>query len=121
MGPMTSERMLDPAKVSRARAVLSAATPAATEEWAGRFALLGDHNRLRLLIAIHAAPDICVNDLAAATQMSDTAVSQSLRLLKARGWVRAHRSGKTMQYALDDHTVHDLLHLLGAGHGTGEP
>lgn len=109
-------RVIDPAKVEQAMAVLGS-DEAAVRRWAAGFDLLSDSNRLRLLIAIHAAPDICVSDLAAATGMSDTAVSQALRLLRSQAWVTTRREGRMVQYTLDDGTVHDMLHMLGAGHG----
>jgi DNA-binding transcriptional ArsR family regulator len=79
--------------------------------WAERFALLADPGRLRLLLCIHAAGPIAVSDLAVAADMSDTAVSQSLRLLRSNGVVTAHKDGRVVRYELTDPTVHDLLHL----------
>jgi DNA-binding transcriptional ArsR family regulator len=109
-------RTFDPARVARAEAVLADGGDEASR-WAARFAMLADPNRLRLLMAMHAAPDICVSDLAAVTGMSDTSVSQALRLLRSQGWVTTRREGRMVLYALDDGTVHELLHMLGAGHG----
>lgn len=109
-------RGIDPVKVANAVAGIGGDEDA-VRAWADRFGLLSDPNRLRLLMAIHAAPDICVSDLAAATGMSDTSVSQALRLLRQQGWVTSRRAGRLVLYALDDHTVHGLLHMLGAGHG----
>lgn len=109
-------RVIDPDKVEQARAVVGRDKDAVLL-WAARFDLLSDPNRLRLLMAIHAAPEICVTDLARATAMSDTAVSQALRLLRSQRWVRTRREGRMVLYTLDDHTVHELLHMLGAGHG----
>jgi Predicted transcriptional regulators len=62
--------------------------------WAARFAALSDPARLTLLLCIHAAGPICVSDLAVAADMNDTAVSQSLRLLRSEGIVTAHRDGR---------------------------
>jgi DNA-binding transcriptional ArsR family regulator len=111
-------RVIDPAKVEQAKAAIGA-DGEAVRRWAARFDLLSDPNRLRLLMAIHGAPNICVSDLAAATGMTDTAVSQALRLLRSQGWVTTRREGRMVLYALDDHTVHDMLHMLGAGHAAG--
>jgi ArsR family transcriptional regulator, lead/cadmium/zinc/bismuth-responsive transcriptional repressor len=80
--------------------------------WAGRFAVLADSNRLTLLLAIHAAGPISVTDLAIATGMSDTAVSQALRLLRAHEMVAAERSGRVVRYRLTDPVVHGLLHVV---------
>ncbi|MFJ9557529.1 ArsR/SmtB family transcription factor [Nocardiopsis sp. NPDC101807] len=88
--------------------------------WADRFRLLGDPTRLRLLTAMHqAGPGTAsVGELAAAAGISDATASQALRTLRLQGWVRDEREGRTVRYTLTDRTVHDLLHLIGAGHGT---
>lgn len=109
-------RVIDRAKLDNAASVVSQISGNA-DEWSSRFALLSDVNRLRLLLAIHASPGICVSDLAEATGMSDTAVSQALRLLRAHRWVVAARDGRLVTYELNDQTVHSLLHMLGGGHG----
>jgi DNA-binding transcriptional ArsR family regulator len=63
-------------------------------------------------VCIHYAEEICVSDLAAAAGMTDTAVSQALRLLRAHGLVTAQRSGRMVRYRLADTTVHDLIHRV---------
>lgn len=86
------------------------------EGWAGRFALLSDPTRLRLLFCLHRTGGLCVSDLAEAVGMSTSSVSHALRLLRERGWVRARRLGRMVVYELVDETVHDLLHRIGARH-----
>lgn len=73
------------------------------------FALLGDPTRLALLHCIHAAGSICVTDLAVATGLNDTTVSQALRLLRARGAVTADRDGRVLRYRVRDPAVVGLL------------
>lgn len=82
--------------------------------WATRFALLGEPGRLSLLLAIHHAGPIAVSDLAIATGISDTAVSQVLRLLRASGTVTADKDGRIVRYRLTDHRVAALLDSLNA-------
>lgn len=55
------------------------------EQAADVFALLGDPNRLRLLVALLAGGEMCVCDLAASAGMSESAASHAVR------WLRAHR------------------------------
>jgi DNA-binding transcriptional ArsR family regulator len=94
--------------------VCEAITGLGTEEqrrtWADRFAILADPNRLALLLAIHHAPEICVTDLAVATGLNDTTVSQALRLLRGQNVVSAHRDGRIIRYRLADEGIHTLLH-----------
>ena len=89
------------------------------EGWAGRFALLSDPTRLRLLFCLHRTGGLCVSDLAEAVTMSSSSVSHALRLMRERGWVRPRRIGRTVVYELVDETTHDLLHRIGARHSTG--
>jgi DNA-binding transcriptional ArsR family regulator len=81
-------------------------------QWAGRFAVLADPNRLALLLSIHAAGPISVTDLSVATGMNDTAVSQALRLLRASHLVTSERTGRVIRYQLTDPIIHGLLHLV---------
>ncbi|HEU5355313.1 MAG TPA: metalloregulator ArsR/SmtB family transcription factor [Actinocrinis sp.] len=83
--------------------------PEQVEQWAGRFALLADPGRLRLLLAIAACPQISVTDLAIAAGMNDTAVSQALRLLRVAGAVTGRKDGRVMRYQISDGTISALL------------
>ncbi len=86
------------------------------DEWAQRFDLLSDPHRLEILTVLHRRPGIIVGDLAAAVGRTETAVSQALRVLRQQGWVSSTRVGRSVSYRLDDDTVHQLLHWIGAGH-----
>lgn len=75
------------------------------------FKLLGDRSRARLLYALLEAGELCVGDLAAVLSVSETSVSQALRLLRASGVVRNRRDGRHVLYRLDDAHVRTLLDL----------
>jgi len=77
---------------------------------AARFALLADPTRLMLLLAIDAAPDITVTDLAIAVGITGTTVSQALRLLRAAGVVSGRKDGRAVRYRLA--TDPELVALL---------
>jgi DNA-binding transcriptional ArsR family regulator len=94
-----------------------AGLPGSTEEWVRRFELLADPTRLRLLTHMHQHPDSPVGDLAEAAQITATAASQALRVLRDQGWVEARREGRLMRYRLVDDGAHDLLHFMGQAHG----
>ena len=102
--------LIDPHSVAAALAGLGDRT--VVDQWAQRFSVVADPSRLTLLVCIHYAKEICVSDLAAAAGMTDTAVSQALRLLRAHGLVTAHRTGRIVRYRLADATVHDLIHRV---------
>lgn len=71
------------------------------------FAALADPTRLRLISAL-IDRELCVSDLAAALNMTQSAVSHQLRLLRALGLVRARKDGRMVYYALDDEHIRDL-------------
>lgn len=73
------------------------------------FKLLGDPTRTGLLYALLEAGELCVCDLAAATDTSETTVSQALRLLRTAGVVTGRRSGRNVFYRLSDAHVRMLL------------
>jgi DNA-binding transcriptional ArsR family regulator len=102
--------LIDPERVREALDGLG--DRAIVGQWAQRFSVLADPSRLSLLVCIHYAREICVSDLAVAAGMTDTAVSQALRLLRAHGLVEATRAGRQMRYRLADETVHKLIHQV---------
>jgi DNA-binding transcriptional ArsR family regulator len=86
--------------------------PETIAERARRFSLLSDPSRLSLLLCIATAGPIAVTDLAVATGLLDTTVSQALRHLRAHGAVRANRDGRILRYTLADEELADLLRPL---------
>lgn len=71
------------------------------------FSLLGDTNRLRI-ISVLAIQELCVCDLAAILDMSESAVSHQLRALRAMRLVRYHKRGRKVFYHLQDNHVLNL-------------
>ncbi|HEX9374269.1 MAG TPA: metalloregulator ArsR/SmtB family transcription factor [Roseiflexaceae bacterium] len=74
------------------------------------FKALSEPTRVRILHALLHA-ELCVGDLAAVLEMSESAVSHQLRLLRGLRVVRARREGKLVFYALDDEHVTRLFQL----------
>jgi DNA-binding transcriptional ArsR family regulator len=81
-----------------------------TAQVAEIFKALADPTRVRILHALLHA-ELCVGDLAAVLEMSESAVSHQLRLLRGLRVVRARRDGKLVYYALDDEHVTRLFQL----------
>ncbi len=102
-------RTVDTERVTATRRRLISLDSAA--DLAAVFRLLGDPKRIRILFALLEAGELCVCDLAATTDVTETAVSQSMRLLRAAGIVRQRRDGRTVYYRLDDAHVRLLLDL----------
>lgn len=110
---LADSRVLDEGRVCDAVARIRGGA-VDVDAWAQRAALLGDPHRLRLCLALHCSREICVTDLAVAAQMSESATSHALRLLRAEGAVAVRREGRLGLYRLVDAELDALLHAMGA-------
>lgn len=72
------------------------------------FKTLGDATRLKLLFALM-QQELCVCDLAAVIDLSDSAVSHQLRVLRIQKLVKFRRDGKILYYSLLDEHVRTLF------------
>ena len=93
---------IDPEKVAF---VQQKALPNQTVERLSRlFSALSDPTRIKILHALTVTQELCVCDLAALAELSVSAVSHQLRLLRDRDLVRARREGRMVYYSVaDDH------------------
>jgi len=103
----SDHRVIDGERICQAIAALD--SPEVIKARARQFALLADPTRLTLLTCIKAAGPISVSDLAAATGINDTTVSQTLRHLRASQTVIAERDGRVIRYRLASTQVAALL------------
>ena len=60
------------------------------------YKVFGDSTRIRILFVLFEA-EVCVCDLAAALQMTQSAISHQLRILKQNKLVKSRREGKSGQ------------------------
>mgnify|MGYP000913364145 FL=1 len=65
------------------------------------FKLFGDTTRIRILWALSEA-EMCVCDIAFLLNMTPSAISHQLRLLKQARLVKNRKEGKVVYYSLDD-------------------
>lgn len=72
------------------------------------FKVMGDSTRIQLLWALEES-DMCVGDLAVLLNMTKSAVSHQLRMLKTAKLVRSTKKGKNVYYALNDFHVKTIL------------
>ena len=67
------------------------------------FMVFGDSTRIRILFVLFEA-EVCVCDLAHVLNMTQSAISHQLRILKQNKLVKSRRVGKSIFYSLaDDH------------------
>ena len=92
--------------VNKVRASLPKETT--LDEVSRLFKLMGDKTRRRILWAL-GQNEMCVCDLAALLNMTKSAISHQLRLLREAHLVTFHREGKNVFYRLDDDHVKDIF------------
>lgn len=69
------------------------------------FKILGDPTRVKILQALF-AHEMCVCDIAALVNLSQSAISHQLRILKQARLVKFRREGKIVYYSLNDEHIH---------------
>lgn len=75
---------------------------------AGLYKIFGDPTRIRILYTLSAG-ELCVCDIAAVLNMTQSAISHQLRILKGSQLVKFRREGKTVYYSLADSHVATIL------------
>ena len=72
------------------------------------FKVYADSTRLKILIALLDG-DLCVGEIANKLEMSQTAISHQLRLLKQNHLIKYRRDGKNVIYSLADDHVKTII------------
>ena len=74
------------------------------------YKVFGDYSRVRIMYVL-LREELCVQDIADSLDMTQSAVSHQLKILKQNKLVRARREGKSMYYSLADHHVINILDM----------
>lgn len=72
------------------------------------FKIFGDSTRIRILFVLFES-EVCVCDLAAALNMTPSAVSHQLSILKRNKLIKSRRDGKSVFYSLADDHVRTII------------
>ncbi len=72
------------------------------------YRIFGDSTRIRILCALFEG-EMCVCDIAEALDMTVSAISHQLRILKSSRLVKFRRNGKTCYYCLADSHVKTII------------
>ncbi len=99
-------KCIHPDRIARTRRGMDAAADLAG--LADIFKMLGDVTRVRILKALF-LEELCVCDIAAVLEMTQSAVSHQLRLLRGARLVKYRKEGKAVYYSLDDDHVKTLF------------
>lgn len=78
------------------------------------FKVFGDSSRIKILYALFDR-EMGVGDIAETINMTISAVSHQLRILKSNHLVKSRRQGKNILYSLDDNHVYSIL-AMGRDH-----
>ena len=72
------------------------------------FKVFGDSTRIRILFVLFEA-EVCVCDLAQVLNMTQSAISHQLKILKQNKLVKSRREGKSIFYSLADDNVRTII------------
>ena len=74
------------------------------------FKVFGDSTRIRILFVLFET-EVCVCDLAQALNMTQSAISHQLKILKQNKLVKSRREGKSIFYSLADDHVRTIISM----------
>lgn len=77
-------------------------------ELADLFKMFGDSTRLKIIYSLYSG-ELCVCDIARLLNMSQSAVSHQLRVLKSAHLLKFRKQGKEVLYSLADDHVKTIL------------
>lgn len=80
------------------------------ESIAELFKAFGDPTRVKILSHLQ-QQELCVGDIAEAVELSQSAVSHQLRILKQMHLIKFRRDGKNILYSLADDHVRTILEM----------
>ncbi|MBC5997846.1 transcriptional regulator [Romboutsia ilealis] len=72
------------------------------------FKVFGDTTRIKILYALF-SNEMCVCDIANLLNMTQSAISHQLRVLKQARLVKFRKEGKTVYYSLDDSHISQIF------------
>lgn len=105
-GDTCEVRCVHPQSVHRGRALLLPGDE--YKALAETFQALADPSRARIIYSL-LNQELCTCDLAAIAGISESAVSQHLKVLRRLRLVRSRRDGKVVYHSLDDTHIQTLL------------
>ena len=80
------------------------------------FKVFGDSTRIKIICSLFES-EMCVCDLSALLNISQSAISHQLRVLKSARLVKFRRAGKVIYYSLDDEHIKQIFDA-GLHHST---
>ena len=81
------------------------------EKIAELFKGFADATRVHILSLLQQHGELCVNDIAESVELSQSAISHQLRILKQMHLIKFRREGKNIWYSLADEHVKTILEM----------
>ena len=81
------------------------------ESIAELFKGLADPTRVHILSLLQQQQELCVTDIAGKVEISQSAISHQLRILKQMHLIKFRREGKNLLYSLADDHVRTILEM----------
>ena len=81
------------------------------EHIADLFKGFADPTRVHILTLLQQREELCVTDIAEAVELSQSAISHQLRILKQMHLIKFRRVGKNIWYSLADDHVKTILRM----------
>ena len=81
------------------------------EHIAELFKGFADPTRVHILSLLGTSGELCVSEIAEAVELSQSAISHQLRILKQMHLIKFRREGKNMLYSLADDHVRTILQM----------
>ena len=78
---------------------------------AALFKGFADPTRVHILCLLLSQEELCVTDIAEKTQVSQSAISHQLQLLRQMHLIKSRREGKNVHYSLADDHVKTILQM----------
>ena len=72
------------------------------------FKVFGDSTRIKIICSLFES-EMCVCDLSALLNISQSAISHQIRVLKSARLVKFRRAGKVIYYSLDDEHIKQIF------------
>ena len=106
--PMTTPETYFDSEALRSRVLSEMPDEECLYDLAELFKVFGDTTRIRILYVLFEA-EMCVCDIAQILNMTQSAISHQLRVLKQARLVRNRRDGKQIYYSLADDHVRTII------------
>lgn len=81
------------------------------EHIADLFKAFGDATRVRILFLLLEKEELCVSEITDEVELTQSAVSHQLRILKQMHLIKYRREGKNIVYSLADDHVRTILQM----------